>query len=752
MTANPNPVMQNSQTLRSHLLFSLALLGALATATAQTTPAQSATARPVDETVLLPEFTTQEDRETGYTATNSVSATKIATELKNIPVSIDIVTERLIKDYGMTEINDMVALSSGVTSSQRQPMGGTESYTIRGFVTYYFARNGNSNLKTFDSANIARVEVVNGPASVLYGQMEPGGVANFVTKQPSVRPSTEVKLDVGSWDYYRAELNTTGPLNRSGTFTYRIDASYLDRNGYRDFDRQKKKFSAPAIRWQPRKGTSVTLDLEAVDMDINGTANWPRYYNRAVTPNVYKPADMIPWTWNGMGPGTGSHRGMVTYSGTFEHALTSRIVIRNVAGVSSSRGNQFDPQGGNINVVATTPPGQLPFSRALSGAYSNNWNFANTFSIAGRLDFSPRHYTRAVAGWEYNAFRQNVQNRASGIAGGVGVATPAIWDLANPATWDRTVPPLVDARLTANTGTESEDNKFYFIDALALFNERLMFLAGVNYSKVDNLARNFLTNTNVRTKRDRTTPQAGAVYRVTKALGLYVNYSEAYRQILTLRNNADRTLTPFDPLLAKGWDFGFKFDFGDGRYSGQATAFSAKDENGRQSFIGSDALGTFPYETQVGENRSDGAEFRLSANVAKGFQLVGGYTYTDSRVTKNPSNPAIVGRAQARSPKDAFRVTTSYRFSRGPFSGLSTGATVFYQGPSKAFETNLPFEFRQGTRTCVVSARAGYSAKLFGKPISYGLLVSNLFNQRYFPSSVSPADPTSYRFSIEYRN
>lgn len=715
--------------------------------------AQSAPAAqpPPDEAVLLPAFTIQSDAESGYAATNSISATKVATELKKMPVSIDIITERLFKDYGLTEVYDIIGMSAGVQSSQRAATGNLESYTIRGFTTFFSARNGNTNLRSYDSANVARVEVVNGPASVLYGQLDPSGVANTVTKQPSAKAAFNAKLDVGSWDYYRAEIGATGPLNKSGTVAYRIDASYLDRDGYRDFDTQKKTFLAPALRWAPRKGTSLLLDAEFVDMDLTGTSNWPRYNNRTVPNNfVVKFADMIPRTWNGQGPGLGTHTGNTIYSATLEHAFTERLVIRNVAGVTTTHRNAWEAGATAINITATTPAGRLPYSRSLSGSYATSRVFANTLNLAARFDFSRRHYTRLVAGWEYVASRSDSNSRASGIVGGVGVLTPPEWDLANPATWDRTVPPLSSARDTAYSGGRFWEDKFYLVDALALFDERLMVLAGLNYSKINNLSLNYLANTRVRINRDRTTPQSGAVFRVTKALGLYVNYSESFRQITTLRTNADRSLTPFDPLIAKGLDYGLKFDFGDGRYSGQATVFDTKNINGRQSFSATDAIGAYTYETQVGENRAQGFELRLSANVTRNFQLVGGYTQTHSYISKNPANPAIVGRAQIRSPTHVWTVTSSYRFSAGWLKGFSTGANIGYRGQAKAFETNDAFPYLLDPRI-VVNARAGYTAKTFGRPVHYNLTVSNLFNEKYYPSSISMGDPTSYRLSAEYR-
>jgi iron complex outermembrane receptor protein len=211
-----------------------------------------------------------------------------------------------------------------------------------------------------------------------------------------------------------------------------------------------------------------------------------------------------------------------------------------------------------------------------------------------------------------------------------------------------------------------------------------MFLGGLNYSKIQSLSLNYAANTRLRIERDRTTPQAGGVFRVTKALGLYANYSESFRQITSLRTNADRSQTPFDPLIAKGYDYGVKFDFADGRYSGQGTVFRTVNINGRQSFNATDAIGAYTYETQVGENQAKGFELRLSANLTKNFQLVGGYTQTHSFVSKNPANPAIVGRAQIRSPTHAWTVTTSYRFTEGWLKGVSTGANIAYRGQAKA--------------------------------------------------------------------
>jgi len=726
------------------IAFPASLIAALLTsASAQTTPPQPAAE---DSTITLPAFTIESETETGYAATNATSATRIATDLKKLPVSLDIITEDLFKDYGLTEVYDILGLSSGVSNSQRAS-GASESYTVRGFTTFFTARNGNTNLRSFDSANVARVEVVNGPASVLYGQIDPGGVANTVTKQPSARASSNLRLEVGSWAYFRAELGTTGPLNKSKTLTYRVDGSWLDREGYRDYDSMIKRFVAPVIRWQPRKGTSATLDLEYVDMNIVGLGNWLRYTDRVN--NVVKFDDTIlPDTWSAQGPGLGTNVANRLYSLTLEHAITDRIVIRNQSGVSSFRRNNWE-NGSTATTPTVTTPVTLPWSRGLGGAFANGQTFANTLNLAARFDFGQRHYTRIVAGWDYNYVRNDTNSRTTGIVGGVGVLSPPNWNLANPATWDRTVPSIYQARVSAYSGTKVWEDKIYVVDALSLFNERLMFLGGMNYSKVHVLSLNYLTNGRLRIKPEpRYTPQLGAVWRVTPALGLYVNMSESFRQISSLRTNQDRSLTPFDPLIAEGLDYGVKYDFGDGRYSGQVTMFDIRYTNARQSFNATDEFGTYSYELQVGETGSKGAEFRLSANVTKNWQVVGGYTYVDAKVTKNPANATIIGRTLPRSPTHTATVNTSFRFTRGPLKNFSTGANIGYRSQAKAFETPDPFLLDPRV---VINGRIGYAGKIFGRNANYNLLISNLTDEVYYPSSLGRADPISYRFSVDYR-
>ncbi len=688
--------------------------------------------------VLLPAFTIEANQEAGYVATNSIGATKISTELNKLPVSMDVLTEQLIKDFGQTELFGIAALSPSVGTAQRAASGDVQSFSIRGFTTFFTARNGSVSFRNLDSANVARTEVVNGPASVLYGQIDPGGIINVVTKQPSATRQSNLRLDVGSWNYFRAELGSAGPLSSGKRVTYRVDASLLDRDGYRDFEGQRKEFIAPAVRWNIGPRTYVQLDGEYLDMSLISASNWPRTIERQIP--VIGFADYIPRSFNAQGPGLETFVESYLHTAVVEHAFNDRIVFRNESGVMRRESDAWE-------AGATQGVGALgTLSRSISGEVASSRAFSNRANLAGRFDFSSRHYIRLVGGWEYVSTTSDARTRGTF---GTLLPAPAPWILRDPSTWNRTVPDRAGGIESARNRQRSWADEYYLLSQVSLFSESLLFLGGVRHSDVHVIADNLRAGSRTSdSKRSRTSPQAGLMWRTAGGLGFYANYSESFRQIYTLRTNEDRSQSPFDPLIAKGLDAGVKYDLFGGRVSGALGAFEINYENARQSFQASDALGNYTYELQNGESRARGVEFRVAANVSKQLQLVGGYTYVDARVSKNPSNPGIVGRILPRTPYHTAQLTATYRLAGGRLKGLELGGTIRGYSRSKAFETNDPFFIDPAV---IVNLRAAYTLRVFRKPTRLNLLVTNVTDEFYFPSSLGPGDPVGFRLSLEQR-
>lgn len=144
-----------------------------------------------------------------------------------------------------------------------------------------------------------RVEVLKGSASVLYGNAEPGGIINLVTKQPLREPYYSVNLQAGSCDLYRPSIDFSGLLNSDKTLLYRLNANYLSYAGFRDFDQDTQRFFiSPVLTWNISNNTDLTLELAYPDderpMDRgivafgDGVADIPMTRNLGEQDDVYR--------------------------------------------------------------------------------------------------------------------------------------------------------------------------------------------------------------------------------------------------------------------------------------------------------------------------------------------------------------------------------------------------------------------------------------------------------------------------------
>ncbi|GAB4304291.1 MAG: hypothetical protein Kow0091_05890 [Geminocystis sp.] len=210
----------------------------------------------------------QESQDEGYNPSNATTGTRTDTPLRDIPASIQVIPRQLLEDQNTTRIQDALQNLSGI--NKRGNYGGTEAggYLIRGFSLDGNFRNGfrdNNFFTGVDPANIERIEVLKGPASVLYGQVEPGGIINVVTKQPLSTPYYSVDFSVGNYAFYRSSFDLSGPLTDDGSLLYRLNVAYQNSGSFRDFNFAERLLIAPVITWNISDRTSVTFDFEYLD-------------------------------------------------------------------------------------------------------------------------------------------------------------------------------------------------------------------------------------------------------------------------------------------------------------------------------------------------------------------------------------------------------------------------------------------------------------------------------------------------------
>ncbi|MEX0321740.1 MAG: TonB-dependent siderophore receptor [Puniceicoccaceae bacterium] len=232
------------------------------------------------------EVDTTSDR--GYYAANTISGSRINIALQDMPMPIEVVTSEFIEDTGSTDLRETLRYSAGIILSSQNDSGAdlegvpggvhngsgaTANLTdttikVRGFVTDSTLRKGFRRQHGSDSVNIDRVEVVRGPAALLYGIGNFGGIVNYLPKRPLTFQQTVTTAMIGSDQRYRATFDTTAPATE--TLSYRVTGAIEDNEHWTDVQNSHKWFISPVLVYQPLEKTKITLDLELGSQTTRG--------------------------------------------------------------------------------------------------------------------------------------------------------------------------------------------------------------------------------------------------------------------------------------------------------------------------------------------------------------------------------------------------------------------------------------------------------------------------------------------------
>jgi len=236
-----------------------------------------------EEIFELSPFKVDASDDNGYRATNTISGTRLNAAIKDIPMPIEVITDEFIKDTGSTDLRESLAYSAGmIMTSQNDagkgnsfgtvggvhnPEGATSnktqtSYKVRGFITDATLRDGFRRQFATDAANIGRVEVIRGPAALLYGIGNFGGIVNYLPKLPTADETKRITLSVGNQKHYRTVFEAGNTLDNDLQFGYYVTA-VLEQNGsYTELAENSRQFISPIFTFRPTDKTEVTIDLE----------------------------------------------------------------------------------------------------------------------------------------------------------------------------------------------------------------------------------------------------------------------------------------------------------------------------------------------------------------------------------------------------------------------------------------------------------------------------------------------------------
>ncbi|RUR72024.1 TonB-dependent siderophore receptor [Chlorogloeopsis fritschii PCC 9212] len=675
------------------------------TATAAQEPEKPATQKPEEQPAAQQdepiELVVTGERD-GYRVPNTSVGTRTDTPLRDIPQSIQVVPQEVLRDQNVTTYNEALRNVPGVApfnSSTTQ----ISNFIIRGFLSFDFASNlvlrnglreaGGLNAET--TPDIERIEVLLGPASVLYGAVNPGGTINLVTKQPLRDPFYAVDATIGSYDFYRGAIDLSGPLNDSRTVLYRLNASYLVRGSFIDFVERDQFTIAPVVSVAIGERTSFTLEGEYTQTNETNFTGLPAVGTVLPNPNGRIPRNRFVGNPDFV---LTSKRSRVGYR--LQHEFSDNWSLQN-----AFQARFFDriwENGWRINTSLD------PDNRTLNGELYDEENDVTIYdlntNLTGRFSTGSIEH-QLVFGVDLGRYEQDLRL----------FTAPAVpLDVFNPVYGQPFAGPY---RNDGNTSTVTDTLGIYIQDQVTLA-PNLKLLLGGRFDLFEQITQDLLTDTRTSQSGNAFSPRVGIVYQPIEPISLYASYSRSFNPVTGTAFDG----SPFQPERGTQYEVGIKADLND-----QLSTTLAFYDLTRTNVLTTDPDNP-NFSIQTGEQRSQGIELRVQGEILPGWNILAGYAYTDARITQDNTFP--VGNRLNGVPENAFNLWTSYEIQQGTLQGLGFGLGLFYVG-GRQVDLDNSVELPSYLRT---DAAIFYRRDQFRAALNF----RNLFNVDYFESTFSP--------------
>ncbi|TDL95865.1 TonB-dependent receptor [Stutzerimonas stutzeri ATCC 17588 = LMG 11199] len=633
----------------------------------------------------------------GYRATRSASATRTDTAIHETPQSISVVPAQVVEDIGATRLEDALDYAGGVERGNNFGGQGLTEFLVRGFSTQEFYRNGFAVNRGYpnmpDASTLERIEVLRGPASMLYGRGDPGGTFNIVSKQPQAERRTVLGSQVNTDGLRRGTLDTTGALDESAAFTYRLNLVAEGSDSFRDHVESERYNIAPVLRWQLSDDTALILEGDYLHNRHPLDRGLTRYPNQA--------GDLSRDRFLGEESAGKLTNQNATTQLRLEHQLDSQWMLRG--------GIQY--LDGSLDGGAVENNGLAADGRTVGRNYSERWLNWNDLAVQANLE---GHFDAAgvvhtlLLGVEFDDFNYDSQiDRSGGATGDFPI------DLYDPV-YGQPLPAL-----TRTTTYDDENLKSYafFLQDQITLTERLTAQVGARLERFEQRYENKL---NPAGSWDQThnavSPRFGLIYDLTEELAVYANTSRSFKP----NRGADRSSQAFDPEEGIAHEVGIKYELPEHDLSVTAALFHITKEN----VLTSDPLDS-NYQVAAGEARSRGFDISVAGNITPQWRVIGGYAYVDAEVTESSSASMPVGTRLANVPRHSFNLLDTYEFAEGPLAGLGVGMGIKYVGDRKGGATSTAFDMDAYT---TVDLLAYYPLT---ERVRLNLNLNNLFDEEY---------------------
>jgi len=649
-----------------------------------------------EETLVVSAAASQgEEDENTLVAHNAAAATKSSQPISRTSQSISVVTQAEIATHAARNIPQALRYVSGVTSENSGADTRFDTIIVRGFEADEYLdglrlpREAWWSRPAWDPFLLSRIEVVKGPSSVLYGQANPGGIVNIVSKTPQATPAGQIYVSSGNHNQFGTGFDTTGALNDSQTLLGRVAGTFFDTETQVAHTRYQHYDIAPSFTWQPDAQTSLTL-LSQLRKDPDSG-----FYNQMPTSGTltHNPFGKISTgTYIGQ-PGYDKYQreqGSVGYQ--FRHDFNDIVTFRqNVRYLSSTgRYRMVYPLG----IRADAPL----VDRATMNIKETMSNFAMDNQAEFHLQSGPVQHT-LLAG--IDRIHTSVRSRSGyGDAGSINYLDPDY----NTA--------VDDTPYTSSTHNTLDQTGLYLQDQMEL-NNWILSLAG-RYD--DAKTKNIDLLSDSRTERNDyvTTGRAGLLYHFDNGLAPYISYSTSF----VPSSSNDYNGHPFKPTRGKQSEIGLKYD-----PVGLDALFTVALYNLRETNMATTDTDHPGFSIQTGEVRSQGLELDGRINITPAWTVLGSWNLISQTVRS--ANDGTQGKHPVGVSRNTAKLWSQYAFN-GALDGFSVGGGVRYMGTSYANTSNT----LKVPAATVYDARVAYQWRQW----QLALNADNIGNKTYIAS------------------
>jgi iron complex outermembrane receptor protein len=604
----------------------------------------------------LPTVTVTDTSEQGFVAKRSATGTKTDTPLIETPQSISVVTRAQIEAQAADSLDQALGYTSGIMSvwggANRHTLTG---FTIRGFNGLFplylngskFPVNGFGG-GAIEPYGFERIELLKGPASILYGQAAPGGIINLVSKRPTAEPFREIEVQAGSWDRRQGAVDLGGPLSEDGRVRYRLTA--LGRNSdtmIREIKDDRVSISG-ALEWQLTNSTLLTLLATYNKAESGYDAGKP--FEGTLLPNRFGQVSRKLFL------GEPNMNKFDTEGSTLgyllEHKFNDNWTFRQNL-LAYKYDSDYAYASIAQRVLATN---NALVNRTGVTRLDGNEGISLDNQLQGKLQHGRFQHTLLIGlDWNKDDF---IRTQAIGTMRPLNMYAPVYG-----------TPTVMGAG--RDTITDTKQLGFYVQDHIK-FDDRWIALLGGRYDTT----RSYLGGTTTE-KAHAFSPRLGLMYLFDSGFAPYYSFTKSFEPASGL----DFNRSPFKPTTGKQHEVGLKYEPRGTNASVTVSAFEITQQN---------VLTTDPahvgFQIQTGEIRSRGIEIEGRASINRQLDLVGSLASTDAEVTK--SNTNNVGSRPTSVPRHMASLWADYKFQSVP--GLSMGFGVRNVGTQEILGNKVP--------------------------------------------------------------